>query len=164
MSRMTNIRIGMGYDVHKLKDGLSFILGGIELDYKKGIVAHSDGDIVFHSISDALLGAAGLGDIGHFFPDTDLKYENIDSSMILLKVLQQLNNLSYCIVNLDITIVLEKPKLQSFMPQMKKSISDYLKININQINIKATTSEGMGFVGLEKGIACYAVVLIEKMK
>ena len=161
---MTNIRIGMGYDVHRLKDGLSFILGGIKLTYKKGIVAHSDGDIVFHAISDALLGAAGLGDIGHFFPDTDLKYQNIDSSIILSEVLKQLNNHSYCIGNIDITIVLEKPKLQSLMLQIKKSISDHLKININQINTKATTSEGMGFVGLEKGIACYAVVLIEKMK
>ena len=159
---MTNIRVGMGYDVHQLKDNLPFLLGGIKLDYKKGVVAHSDGDIVFHAISDALLGAASLGDIGHFFPDNDLQYKNMDSSIILSEVLLKLKNISFSIVNVDITIVLEKPKLQLIIPQIRKSISNHLKSDLNRINIKATTSERMGFVGKENGIACYAVVLIEK--
>tara|TARA_B100000902_G_C26891288_1_gene707521 strand:+ start:81 stop:563 length:483 start_codon:yes stop_codon:yes gene_type:complete len=160
---MTNIRVGMGYDVHQLDENNTFLLGGINIDYEKGIVAHSDGDIVFHALSDALLGAAGLGDIGHFFPDTDMKYKNLDSSLIVLSVLEKLKQLSYNIVNIDITIVLEKPKLQSHLPNIKNSISNYLKISSNNINIKATTSEGMGFVGKGQGIACYAVVLIEKV-
>ena len=144
---MSNIRVGMGYDVHQLEHNLPFILGGVKLNYDKGIVAHSDGDIVLHSIADALLGAAGLGDIGHFFPDTDLKYKNLDSSLILLDVLEKLQQLSYRIVNIDITIVLDKPKLQLQLPNIKDSISNHLQIPINNINIKATTSEGMGFVG-----------------
>ena len=160
---MTNIRVGIGYDVHQLKSGLPFVLGGVQLDYNKGILAHSDGDILFHSIADALLGAAGLGDIGKFFPDNDPKYKNIDSSSILLEVLQRLKKLSYHIVNIDITIVLEKPKLQSLLSKIKESASLCLDINVNQINIKATTGERMGFIGEEKGIACYAVALIEKI-
>ena len=153
----------MGYDVHQLDENCPFFLGGVNIDYTKGIVAYSDGDIVFHALSDALLGAAGLGDIGHFFPDTDVKYKNIDSALILSDVNRRLRHLSYCIVNIDITIVLEKPKLQPYLAKIKDSISKYLKMEINNINIKATTSERMGFVGQGKGIACYAVVLIEKL-
>ena len=160
---MTNIRVGMGYDVHQLDNNLPFLLGGVNIDYPKGVVAHSDGDIVFHALSDALLGAAGLGDIGCFFPDTDIRYKNLDSSIILSDVMIKLKNLSYHIVNIDLTIVLEKPKLQLIIPQIKESISNYLKIKIDNINIKATTSEGMSFVGEGKGIACYAIVLIEKV-
>jgi 2-C-methyl-D-erythritol 2,4-cyclodiphosphate synthase len=160
---MTNIRVGMGYDVHQLDENLPFCLGGVNVEYTKGIVAHSDGDIVFHALSDALLGAAGLGDIGHFFPDTDMKYKNIDSSVILLDVVAKLKQRSYRIINTDITIVLEKPKLQLYLPNIKDSISNYLQISISHINIKATTSEGMGFVGKGQGLACYAVVLIEKL-
>ena len=160
---MTNIRVGMGYDVHQLDENNTFLLGGINIDYEKGIVAHSDGDIVFHSLADALLGAAGLGDIGHFFPDTDMKYKNLDSSLILVSVLEKLKQLSYDIVNIDITVVLEKPKSQPYLSDIKDSISNYLKISSNNINIKATTSEGMGFVGKGQGITCYSVVLIEKV-
>jgi len=160
---MTNIRVGMGYDVHQLDENNTFLLGGVHIDYKKGIVAHSDGDIVFHALADALLGAAGLGDIGHFFPDTDMKYKNLDSSLIIASVLEKLKQLSYDIVNIDITVVLEKPKLQPYLYDIKTSISNYLKISSNNINIKATTSEGMGFVGKGHGIACYSVVLIEKV-
>ena len=160
---MTNIRVGMGYDVHQLDNNLPFLLGGVNVDYSKGIIAHSDGDIVFHALSDALLGAAGLGDIGCFFPDTDMRHKNMDSSIILSDVMLKLKNLSYYIVNIDLTIVLEKPKLQLLIPRIKESISNYLKIKIDNINIKATTSEGMSFVGEGKGIACYAVVLIEKV-
>tara|TARA_Y100001968_G_C19357264_1_gene717870 strand:+ start:303 stop:785 length:483 start_codon:yes stop_codon:yes gene_type:complete len=160
---MTNIRVGMGYDIHQLDENLPFFLGGVNIEYKKGVVAHSDGDIVFHALADALLGAAGLGDIGHFFPDTDMKYKNIDSSVIILDVLEKLKQLAYRIVNIDITIVLEKPKLQLQLPNIKDSISNHLQIPINNINIKATTSEGMGFIGKGQGLACYAVVLIEKL-
>ena len=160
---MTNLRIGTGYDVHQLKDNLPFLLGGVELTHNKGIVAHSDGDIIFHAVSDALLGAAALGDIGHFFPDTDPKYKNMDSSLILTLVLDKLLKLSYQIVNVDITIVLEKPKLQPIIATIKKSVAKYLKTQLDQVNIKATTSEKMGFVGNEEGVVCYASVLIEKI-
>tara|TARA_Y100001968_G_C19438400_1_gene761114 strand:+ start:1195 stop:1677 length:483 start_codon:yes stop_codon:yes gene_type:complete len=160
---MTNIRVGIGYDIHQLKLNLPFILGGIKINHKKGVVAHSDGDILFHAISDALLGAAGLGDIGHFFPDNDPKHKNINSAIILSDVLDKLGKLSYNIVNIDVTIVLEKPKLSAILSPIKQSIATCLKLKENQINIKATTSERMGFIGEEKGIACYAVVLIEKI-
>ena len=160
---MTNIRIGFGYDVHQLKDNLPFLIGGVELNHSKGILAHSDGDIVFHSIADALLGASGLGDIGHFFPDTDPQYKGFDSSIILNEVMLKLKQLSYIIVNIDVSIVLEKPKLSAVISEVKLSISKCLKIDVSQINIKATTSERMGFIGKEQGIACYTVVLIEKI-
>jgi len=160
---MTNLRIGIGYDVHQLASGLPLIIGGLQLESERGIVAHSDGDILFHSIADALLGAAALGDIGHFFPDDDPKYKNIDSKIILLDVLSRLNKMSYSIVNIDVTIVLEKPKLVPWIPKIKSSVSTCLSIDSGQLNIKATTSERMGFVGEEKGVACYSVVLIEKI-
>lgn len=160
---MTNLRIGTGYDVHQLKNNLPLLLGGVEVSHNKGIVAHSDGDIVFHALSDALLGAAALGDIGHFFPDTDPAFKNMDSSVILSSVLSELSKLSYQIVNADITIVLERPKLQPIIPAIKNSVAKYLKTQLNQVNIKATTSEKMGFVGKEEGVVCYASVLIEKI-
>ena len=160
---MGDIRIGIGYDVHQLKLNLPFLLGGVEVDYTKGVVAHSDGDIVLHAISDALLGAAALGDIGCFFPDDDKKYKNIDSTKILSEVLLKLDNLSYKLVNVDVTIVLEQPKLSSIIAKIRISVSKCLKLNLNRVNIKATTTEKMGFIGKEEGIACYAVVLIEKI-
>ena len=160
---MTNLRIGTGYDVHQLKNNLPLLLGGVEVSHNKGIVAHSDGDIIFHALSDALLGAAALGDIGHFFPDTDPAFKNMDSSVILSSVLSELSKLSYQIVNVDITIVLERPKLQTHIPAIKNSVAKYLKTQLNQVNIKATTSEKMGFVGKEEGVVCYASVLIEKI-
>ena len=160
---MTNIRIGIGYDVHQLQSGLPFILGGVKLESDKGIVAHSDGDILYHSIADALLGAAALGDIGRFFPDNNPKYKNIDSKVILLDVFSRLKKMSYGIVNIDVTIVLERPKLNPLISKIKSSVSHCLGIDLDQLNIKATTSERMGFVGQEKGVACYSVVLIEKI-
>ena len=160
---MTNIRVGIGYDVHQLKPNLPFLLGGIKINHNKGILAHSDGDIIFHTLSDALLGAAALGDIGHFFPDNNPKYKDINSGKILAFVLEKLFKLSYQIINVDIIIVLEKPKLQSIILKIKQSVADHLKINITNVNIKATTSERMGFVGREEGIACYATALVEKI-
>ena len=123
----------------------------------------SDGDILFHALSDALLGAAALGDIGCFFPDTDSKNKDIDSSLILSFVLNKILKLSYQILNIDVTIVLEKPKLQPIIPSIKKSVAESLKIKLDQVNIKATTSEGMGFVGKEEGVVCYVSVLLEKI-
>tara|TARA_Y100000589_G_scaffold266270_1_gene257438 strand:+ start:2109 stop:2594 length:486 start_codon:yes stop_codon:yes gene_type:complete len=161
---MTNLRIGFGYDFHRLKPGLNLILGSVEIPHFKGVVAHSDGDILIHSIADALLGAAALGDIGLFFPDNDLKNKNIDSAIILSTVIKKLNERSFKIVNIDSTILLEKPKLQPFITRIRSSLSNLLSISLEQINIKATTGEGMGPVGKQDGIACYVTVLIEKMQ
>ena len=160
---MTNLRVGSGYDVHQLESNLPLLIGGILIPHNKGIVAHSDGDILIHALSDALLGAAGLGDIGHFFPDTDFRYKDIDSSEILFLVLKKLSEQSFQLVNIDITIVLEKPKLQPFIKKIKQSISNKLNLDISRVNVKATTCEKMGFIGKEEGISCYATVLIEKV-
>ena len=159
---MNSIRVGNGYDVHQLKENLPFILGGVNIKYTKGIVAHSDGDVLLHAISDALLGAASLGDIGHFFPDTDQKYKDIDSKLILRKVCDELNQLSFSIINVDVTVVLEKPKLQPYINTIKESVAHLLRIPVDHTNIKATTSESMGFIGRGEGIVCYATVLIQK--
>ena len=159
---MNSIRVGNGYDVHQLKENLPFILGGVNIKYTKGIVAHSDGDVLLHAISDALLGAASLGDIGHFFPDTDQKYKDIDSKLILRKVCDELNQLSFSIINVDVTVVLEKPKLQPYINTIKESVAHLLMIPLDHTNIKATTSETMGFIGRGEGIVCYATVLIQK--
>ena len=159
---MSNLRVGNGYDVHQLDDNLELILGGIKVPSSKGIIAHSDGDILIHAVSDALLGAAGLGDIGHFFPDTDLRNKGIDSSKILADVCTKLKKESFLVVNVDATIVLQTPKLSSFIVSIKNSLSNLLGIQSSRVNIKATTGENMGFVGRGEGIACYATVLIEK--
>lgn len=162
-NKITNLRVGSGYDVHKLKPGLNFILGGVHIEHSKGIEAHSDGDILLHAVSDALLGAAALGDIGCFFPDTDSKFKNLNSTVILDFVLEELKKMSYLIVNIDITIVLELPKLNVLIPEIKQSLCKLSNLTLDRINIKATTSEKMGFVGREEGIACHATVLIEKI-
>tara|TARA_B100001142_G_C14102733_1_gene565901 strand:- start:307 stop:792 length:486 start_codon:yes stop_codon:yes gene_type:complete len=161
---MTGLRVGFGYDFHKLKSDLPFFLGGVEMSHYKGVVAHSDGDILIHSISDALLGAAALGDIGCFFPDDDPKNKNINSTIILASVIKKLNDLSFNIVNVDSTILLEKPKLQPMIKDIKISLANLLSLSLDQINIKATTGEGMGSIGKEDGVACYATVLIEKIQ
>ena len=161
---MTSLRVGFGYDFHKLKSDLPFFLGGVEISHYKGVVAHSDGDILLHSISDALLGAAALGDIGCFFPDDDPKNKNINSTIILSSVMKKLNDLSFKIVNVDSTILLEKPKLQPLIQDIKTSLSKLLTVSLDQINIKATTGEGIGSIGKEDGVACYATVLIEKIQ
>lgn len=161
---MTSIRVGFGYDFHKLKSDLPFFLGGVEISHYKGIVAHSDGDILLHSISDALLGAAALGDIGCFFPDDDPRNKNINSTIILSSVIKKLNDLSFNIVNVDSTILLEKPKLQPLIQDIRTSLADLLSLSLDQINIKATTGEGIGSIGKEDGVACYVTVLIEKIQ
>ncbi len=157
-----NIRIGHGYDVHKLEEGKKFVVGGIEIEHNKGAVGHSDADVVIHVICDALLGALSLGDIGKHFPDTDQKYKGIDSKILLEKVMRLVIENQYYISNLDITILLEKPKLRDQIDSMRKKLSQIMDIELSQISIKATTTEGLGFVGREEGIAAHCVCLIKK--
>lgn len=158
---MTTLRIGNGYDVHALKEGESLWLGGIKIEHEKGTIAHSDGDVLIHAICDALLGSLSLGDIGYHFPDNDDKYKNIDSKILLKKCYDLIISKGYRIVNIDSIICAQRPKLKDYIPEMKKCLSEVLNIETNQISIKATTTEKLGFVGREEGISSYAVVLIE---
>ena len=157
------MRIGFGFDIHQLHENLDFWLGGIKIPNHKGAKGHSDADVLIHSICDALLGAANLGDIGTHFPDTSSEFKNIDSKILLKKVVGLVNEKGYKIGNIDTTICLEKPKLAPFIPQMIKVLAETMQISLNDISIKAKTSEKMGFVGREEGISAYAVVLIEKI-
>ena len=155
------MRIGFGYDVHPLVKDRKLILGGVEIPFEKGLAGHSDGDALIHAIIDALFGAVSLGDIGSHFPDTDQKYKDISSLILLEETGKILANKKFRIINIDSTIVLEKPKLQIYIPSMKSNIADKLDIEITQISIKATREEGLGFVGRGEGIKVYAVVLIK---
>lgn len=155
-------RIGLGYDVHKLQEGLKFYLGGIEIPHYKGSVAHSDGDVLIHAICDALLGAANLRDIGYHFPDTDNQYKNIDSKILLHKTYILVKEKGFCIENIDSIISLQKPKIMNYIPEMQKTLADILKIDIENISIKATTTEHLGFEGREEGVSAKAIVLISK--
>ena len=157
------MRIGSGYDVHKLVEGRKLILGGVQIDFDKGLLGHSDADVLTHAIMDALLGAAGMGDIGKHFPDNDDNYKDISSMKLLYQVLYLLKKQNYSIINIDATIIAQKPKLSAYMNAMKKNIADVLEINESQVNIKATTEEGLGFTGAGLGIAVNAVCLIEKI-
>lgn len=157
------MRIGFGFDIHQLHENLDFWLGGIKIPSHKGAKGHSDADVLIHSICDALLGAANLGDIGTHFPDTSSEFKNIDSKILLKKVVGLVNEKGYKIGNIDTTICLEKPKLAPFIPQMIKVLAEIMQISTDDISIKAKTSEKMGFVGREEGISAYAVVLIEKI-
>lgn len=155
------IRTGIGYDVHQLKDGLNLWLGGIKIDHTKGLLGHSDADVLIHAICDALLGAAALGDIGQHFPDKDPKYKGIDSKILLKNCIELLKQHGYSVVNIDSTMCLQKPKVASYIPQMRQTLADVIGINIDQISIKATTTEHLGFEGREEGISALASVLIE---
>ncbi len=155
------MRIGSGYDVHKLVEGRKLILGGVQIDFDKGLLGHSDADVLTHAIMDALLGAAGMGDIGKHFPDNDDNYKDISSMKLLYQVLYLLKKQNYSIINIDATIIAQKPKLSAYMDAMKKNIANVLEINESQVNIKATTEEGLGFTGAGLGIAVNAVCLIE---
>ena len=159
---MSNFRIGHGYDVHKLEDGKKFVIGGIEIEHYKGAVGHSDADVVIHVICDALLGALSLGDIGKHFPDTDNKYKGIDSKILLQKVMNLVSEKKYQISNVDVTILLQKPKLRNYIDSMRDTLSNIMEINTSQISVKATTTEGLGFVGREEGVAAHCVCLITK--
>ena len=156
------MRIGFGFDIHQLQENLDFWLGGIKIPNNKGAKGHSDADVLIHSICDALLGAANLGDIGTHFPDTSSEFKNIDSKILLSKVVSLVNEKGYKIGNIDTTICLEMPKLAPYIPQMIKVLAETMQISPDDISIKAKTSEKMGFVGREEGISAYAVVLIEK--
>lgn len=156
------IRIGNGYDVHKLVEGRKLVLGGIEVPHTKGVLGHSDGDVLIHAIMDAMLGALALGDIGQHFPDTDMKYENIDSTILLKKVKELIAERGYKVVNLDSIIVLQKPKVKPYIEAMRKRIAEVLELDTEQVSVKATTEEKLGFTGDESGVKSYCVVLLEK--
>ena len=156
------MRIGYGYDVHKLVEGRKLIIGGVDIPYEKGLLGHSDADVLLHAVMDSLLGAAALGDIGKHFPDSDDKYKGISSIKLLKEVLALINDNNYCIINLDATIIAQKPKMRPYIDQMRCNIADALEIDINTVNVKATTEEGLGFTGKEEGIAANCVCLIEK--
>lgn len=155
-------RTGFGYDVHALAENRKLILGGIEIPFEKGLIGHSDADALLHAISDALLGALALGDIGKYFPDTDDQFKNAESRLFLERINKLVEENGYLIGNIDSTLVMEKPKISTYIDQMRSNISEILNISPGQISIKATTSERMGFVGREEGIKAYAVVLIMK--
>ncbi len=156
------IRVGMGYDVHRFKDGGDVILGGVKIPYEQGLEAHSDGDVVLHALCDALLGAAALGDIGKHFPDTDPEFKGVDSRVLLRYVYQIVQEKGYLLVNADITIIAQAPKMAPYILAMCANIAEDLKVAIDCINVKATTTEKLGFEGRKEGIAVQAVVLIEK--
>jgi 2-C-methyl-D-erythritol 2,4-cyclodiphosphate synthase len=157
------MRIGHGYDVHRLAEGRRLVLGGVEIPHYCGLQGHSDADVLTHAVMDALLGAAGLGDIGSFFPDTDPAYENIASTLLLGKVSQMLAQAGWRIVNVDATVVAQKPKLLPFLPMMRRALAGAMGILPEDIGVKATTEEGLGFTGREEGIAAHAVCLLEKL-
>ncbi|MDR0754229.1 MAG: 2-C-methyl-D-erythritol 2,4-cyclodiphosphate synthase [Prevotellaceae bacterium] len=158
------IRIGNGYDVHELGFGIDLWIGGIKINHNKGAIAHSDGDVLIHAICDALLGAAALNDIGHHFPDSEMQYKNIDSKVLLRKTVNLLAEKKYAIVNIDSVVCLQKPEINPYVDEMQKCLAKIMNIDADMISIKATTTEKLGFVGREEGIAAYAVVLIEKDK
>ncbi len=155
-----NFRIGNGYDVHRLADGLPLWLGGVEVAYTKGSVAHSDGDVLIHALCDALLGSANLRDIGYHFPDNDAAYKNIDSKILLGKVMQLVRAQGYELCNADVTLILQRPKVKDLIPAMQQRLAQVMGVGEDQVSIKATTSEGIGFVGREEGVAAYATVLV----
>ena len=158
------MRVGMGYDVHKLVEGRKLILGGVEIPYEKGLLGHSDADVLVHALMDALLGAAALGDIGKHFPDNDQKFKDIDSMLLLKEVGNILKEHNYSISNIDTTIVAQRPKLAPFIGQMRQRIAQVLAIAEDQVSVKATTTEGLGFAGEGLGIAAYGVCLLEKIQ
>ena len=151
------MRIGHGYDVHKLVEGRNLILGGVKIPYEKGLLGHSDADVLLHAVSDALLGAAGLGDIGVHFPDTDPKYKGADSLLLLQTVGQKVKAQGYRISNIDVTMIAQRPKLKDYIPQMVQNIARVLELEPSRVNVKATTEEKLGFTGTGEGMACHAV-------
>ena len=155
------MRIGQGVDVHAFQDGGTLVLGGVTIPYDRSLEAHSDGDVVLHALCDALLGAAGLGDIGRHFPPDDAAYENIDSRILLRKTCERVEAGHYKVVNADITVVAQAPKLSAYIGAMCKNISDDLQVDASQVNVKATTTEHLGFTGRGEGIAALAVVLLD---
>ena len=157
------MRIGHGYDVHRLVEGRDLILGGVKIEYEKGLLGHSDADVLLHAVSDALLGAAGLGDIGRHFPDTDPKYKGADSLELLRQVAGKIAAAGYRVGNVDVTMIAQRPKLKDFIPRMEENIASALDVEPGRINVKATTEERLGFTGDGSGMAAQAIALIEKV-
>lgn len=156
------VRIGHGYDVHKLVEGRRLILGGVEIPYERGLLGHSDADVLTHAVMDALLGAAGLWDIGHAFPDSDPAYEGADSLVLLDRVMEMLRGKGYRVGNVDATILAQRPKLAPHIPQMRANLAARMGIREDRVNVKATTEEGLGFTGAGEGMAAHAVALLEE--
>ena len=157
-----NIRVGIGYDVHQLKNGLRLVLGGVSMAHEKGSVAHSDGDVLIHAICDAILGAANLGDIGTHFPDTSNEFKGIDSKLLLMSTIALINEAGFKVGNIDSTICLQRPKLKDYIPIMQETLARVINIPEHDISVKATTTERLGFIGREEGISAYATVLLYK--
>ncbi len=157
------MRIGHGYDVHKLVEGRKLIMGGVEIPYEKGLLGHSDADVLLHAISDALLGAAALGDIGKLFPDTDPQFKGADSLVLMAEVYRSIKEMGYKVVNVDATIIAQRPKMRDYIDSMRENIAKVLECDICDINVKATTEEGMGFTGEGMGISAHAVCLVDKI-
>ena len=156
------MRIGHGYDVHRFAEGRKLILGGVEIMHTRGLLGHSDADVLTHAVMDALLGAAALGDIGQHFPDSDAAYKDIASTQLLGKVTALLHEAGYQAVNIDATIIAQAPRLMNYLPAMRQSLAKCVGIPLSDVNVKATTEEGLGFTGREEGIAAHAVALIER--
>lgn len=157
------MRIGHGYDVHRLTTGRRLILGGVDIPWEKGLLGHSDADVLTHAVMDALLGAAGLWDIGHAFPDTDPAYEGADSLLLLDRVMEMLSERGYRVGNVDATILAQRPKLAPHIPQMRANLAAHLGVGEDRVNVKATTEEGLGFTGAGEGMAAHAVALLEEV-
>lgn len=158
------MRVGHGYDAHRLAEGRRLVLGGVSIPFKHGLAAHSDGDVVVHALCDALLGAAGLGDIGRHFPDSQAQYKDIDSRVLLREIVQRLIELGLRVANADVTVQAEAPKLGPYLEAMRLNLASDLRVAGERVNIKATTTEGMGFVGRGEGMAAYAVALLEESR
>ena len=156
------MRIGHGYDVHKLVEGRKLILGGVEISHSVGLLGHSDADVLLHAVMDALLGAAGLRDIGYHFPDTDMRYKGADSRVLLRCVKEKLDAAGYRVSNVDVTMIAQAPKLKPHIPQMMENIAADLQIHVSRVNVKATTEEHLGFTGSGEGMSCHAVCLLEE--
>lgn len=156
------MRIGHGYDVHRFDPARKLILGGVEIPSELGLLGHSDADVLLHAVMDALLGAAALRDIGYHFPDTDMRYKGISSMELLGCVAEKINAAGYRVENVDVTVIAQAPKLKPFIPQMMENIAGKLGISLEQVNVKATTEEGLGFTGQMQGMACHAVCLLER--
>ena len=156
------MRIGHGYDVHRLVPNRDLIIGGVKIEYEKGLLGHSDADVLLHAVSDALLGAAGLGDIGRHFPDTDMRYKGADSRMLLREVARKIDEAGYKLGNVDVTMIAQRPKLKPHIPQMMENIAADLGVDVGRVNVKATTEEKLGFTGEGLGMSCHAVCILEE--
>ena len=156
------MRIGHGYDVHRLVPERKLILGGVEIPYSLGLLGHSDADVLLHAVIDALLGAAALGDIGKLFPDSDPKYKDISSVLLLERAMEKIRQKGFRVGNVDVTVIAQRPKLLSYIPQMRENLARALDLPLDRVNVKATTEEGLGFTGSGEGIACHAVSLLEE--